>query len=484
MTFVENLKKIDLKNFDLKQIDLDKLNLNQIDLRYIIILLVIRTLYLFLTYKLLNNTWYIGRGSYDISFSVIKEIFAVLTYIVMTYYFVISQKIMYGQFPIILLNMLYLIYIMPVNCSFSLNNLTFGYFILTTIFEFMLIYIISNIAKKTHNKRIHNIKSSYKDIHVSRYVIMLVCFICISYILYKFLYNGFTFKISLSGDSVYSTRADYVNSLQSLSKTPLGYLLSWITASITYACPIYLIISLKKRSKFGIFISLFTVLCEFSVSSEKSVLLYPIIVFAVIFLSEKGNINKFKDYILYAVLLLFVICLIELAIRGTSTIYMLIVRRIFYYPAWLNSLYYDFFKSHKALHWSQNVFILQKIIPNVYSKGPLDLISKTYYNGEIPSPNTGLFAEVFMHFKYLGIIIYFFLYTLFFKVANFVYKQFGALIEIIVAIKLAMALTNVPITRTDFVLSFIFVTPLLWICQNIKIKRKNGRLVVVHGKSS
>ena len=80
MTFVENLKKIDLKNFDLKQIDLDKLNLNQIDLRYIIILLVIRTLYLFLTYKLLNNTWYIGRGSYDISYSVIKEIFAVLCY--------------------------------------------------------------------------------------------------------------------------------------------------------------------------------------------------------------------------------------------------------------------------------------------------------------------------------------------------------------------------------------------------------------------
>ena len=112
------------------------------------------------------------------------------------------------------------------------------------------------------------------------------------------------------------------------------------------------------------------------------------------------------------------------------------------------------------------------------------MISKTYYNGEIPSPNTGLFAEVFMHFKYLGIIIYFFLYTLFFKVANIIYKQFGALIEIIVAIKLAMALTNVPITRTDFVLSFVFVTLLLWICQNIKIKRKNGRLVVVHGKSS
>lgn len=450
----------------------------KMNISFIVLLLIIRIMYLFITFSLLENAWYVGSGSYNIYLNMSKEFLAFIIYLILAIFLIKEQNKIKTQFSLVLINMLFLIYIMPVNCSYVLNDLSVEYFIATSIFELMLIYIISSIGKKSNTI----LDSEYKDISTSKFITIFVFLICIFYIFYKFLYNGFSFSVSLDADTVYSTRAEYVDSLQAISATPLGYLLSLVTSSVTYACPLYLIISLKNRSFIGIFISLFTVLCEFSVSSGKGVLLFPLIVIGVLYLSKKYKTFQFNKYIYYAMFILFLFSIIEYLVSGKSSVYMLVMRRMFYYPAWLNSYYFDFFLNNKALHWSQNVFILQNIIPNVYSLGPLELISKTYYNGQIASPNTGLFAETFMHFKYYGIFIYFFIYKFLFKYANSVYKQFGEVVEIIVAIKLALNLTNVPITRTDFVLSFIVMTAILWFCENLKIK--NGRLMLEYGKSS
>ena len=450
----------------------------KMNIAFIVLLLIIRLMYLFITFKLLEKAWYVGSGSYNINLNTSKELLAFIVYSILAIFLIKEQNKMKTHFSLVLINMLFLIYIMPVNCSYVLNDLSTQYFIATSIFELMLIYIISNVGKKSST----SLDYSCKEISTSKFITIFVFLICICYIFYKFLYNGFSFSVSLDSDSVYSTRADYVDSLQALSATPVGYLLALVTSSVAYACPLYLIISLKNRSCIGIFISLFTVLCQFSVSSSKEVLLFPIIVIGVLFLSKNHKVNQFNKYIFYTTFFIFLFCIIEYIICGKSSLYMLVIRRIFYYPAWLNSYYYDFFLPNKPLHWSQNVFLLQNIIPNVYSLGPLELISKTYYNGQIASPNTGLFAEIFMHFKYYGFFIYFFIYKWLFKYANSVYKQFGEVVEIIIAIKFAMTLTNVPVTRTDFVLSFILMTAILWFCENTKVK--NGRLILIYGESN
>ena len=177
-------------------------------------------------------------------------------------------------------------------------------------------------------------------------------------------------------------------------------------------------------------------------------------------------------------------------IRGKSTIFTILVRREMYLPAWLNTIYYDYFSVHDKILWSQNTFILQNLIQGEYTQSPLEIISQVYFGGQIPSPNTGMFAEAYMNFGVFGNLIYPGLLTGLITFSSSVYEKYGSAINILMAVLLLLQLINIPMVRTDFVLSYTLFTVIMWLLnvdggvhmlarkikyniQKIKIKRKN-----------
>ena len=141
-----------------------------------------------------------------------------------------------------------------------------------------------------------------------------------------------------------------------------------------------------------------------------------------------------------------------------------------YLPAWLNTLYFDFFSVNASVCWTQDVFILQRILTPVYEVSPIKIISEAYFRGQIPSPNTGMFAEAITHFGTIGIFIYPILITLMLKFSNSVYRKHESFIACAVAVKLLLQITNVSMVRTDFVLSFFLFTILLWLLSKMKLR--------------
>ena len=166
--------------------------------------------------------------------------------------------------------------------------------------------------------------------------------------------------------------------------------------------------------------------------------------------------------------LLFFACIIFLWIKfDRAELYMLIVRRMLYLPTWLNTMYFEFFSAHPKVLLTDEIFIIKRFLPHVYNESVLTLISKTYFAGEILSPNNGLLSEAYMQFGIFGVLLYPSLYSLVFRWADYVYKPYGRKVQVFVAFIFVSALPNIGMFRTDFVMTFFLLTFILQIISKI-----------------
>lgn len=444
-------------------------------------IVAIRYLYLFLTNSLLNEQWYQGYGSYGIDFNLQKEIIASFVFFMMVLLFKRNFVNLKNSFLRVFSQLFFLVYFIPMNCSFSLNNLSYNYLAFMVAYFIVIFLVIISVDKKKNQNKSYDVKNE------DSLLLPILFLICCIYIIYKFLYNGFEFSFSLDPNEVYGNRTEYTENNMLIAGSMMGYIVAIITNFISLSASLYLYISLERKSYLGIFVSLFAIICQFSVTSFKSVLLFPIIIAGIFVYNNLGKIYKVEKFINFAFFALLVFVLLELIIMNKSYIYSLTIRRICYVPSWLNGLYYDYFIDRPKVCWGQQVLFLQNIISDVYEKSPLELINKEYFGGLVPSPNTGLLAEVVMHFGWIGIPIYAVLYKGLFEIFSNTYSPMGKSISVIVAFNLVMAVTNIPITRTDFILANILTTLIISSSYKIKIKtkRQNKNLLMEYkyGKS-
>ncbi len=452
-----------------------------------VVLFIVRVLYSFITFKLLNHTSYFPNVSYGVNLKsylslTIKDIIPLITYTAVMLFMLTRKYNVY--FIKIFVSILFCLYYLPVNASYSLNQVTYVYMILTTIYTVLIIHLLSvdwkdiraflHLKNKFANNSRENTCCENTIVNKKKWLSIFFGALCITYIIFKIYYNGFTFNISISHDIVYSVRAQYATFLDNISGTLFAYVISLLVNLISFITPIYLLYSLVNHSVIGVIISVVTILSQYSIEAGKGMLfMVPIIVF--IFILNKLNLLDFGSRLIYVgMLILIVISFCVVLIKGSSFIYTYIIRREMYLPARLNEVYYEFFSSNKKIHWSQNTFILQNIFSDVYAEGPLDIINRLYFNGNVVSPNTGMFAEAYMHFGIIGVMMYPILLNLLAQGCALTYTKIGKCISMFVAVKLTILLTNVPMVRTDFVLSAILSTVLIYfVCYVSQKKRGN-----------
>lgn len=416
---------------------------------YIVSLVLIKYLYIGLIVLSLSNVWYPGIGSYGIDFIIQKEALATIIFILVS--IVYLKLIPKNSFKRDLLSLLFLIYYIPLNSSFSLSNLSIEYFILTNLY-FILIIIMF---------RLINVKSKSALSMDNNSVYWACVIICFFYILFKLGYNGFKFDFSFATDTIYSIRTDYNEFFLDKSGSFIGYFLTIIRHLSSTALPVLLYLSLRKKKIISVLFSFFVLLCMFSVNSSKSSIFFCGIVIFIVFIENKSN-RKIVDIFLMLLLCTLIIAILSVAITGKSLIAIYLIRREMYVPSWIGSLYYDFFSSNSKLLWSDSALLLQRIIPDVYEQGVLSIINDRYFLGTMPSPNSGLFAEAYMQAGAIGVFIYPIITTL---ITNFIAKYLDGFSKgfiFLFAARIAITLTNVPLLRTDFIISsVIFVLALV-----------------------
>ena len=300
---------------------------------------------------------------------------------------------------------------------------------------------------------------------VVRVVLFSICLLCIAY---KISYNGFSFSLNIFGDSVYTTRESYVETMNTLDSTAIGYIVTLIMNLAGYTVPFYLYLAIRKKDYFAGFVSIIALLSIFSVNSSKSAMIFVFIVFAIGFLEKNNLLSKFSKYFEVSIFCVLILSLFTYLIFKRYDFYFLILRREMFLPAWLDTKYYMLFENAPKLVWSQGTFLLQKLIPSIYSTGYLQMINNNYFGGYVPSPNTGLFADAYMNFGIIGIIIYPLLISFVLNKSEGIYRKYGLGIMTVMAVKLAIHLTNVPLLRTDFVLSYFLFTFILWLVSKVK----------------
>jgi len=197
-------------------------------------------------------------------------------------------------------------------------------------------------------------------------------------------------------------------------------------------------------------------------------MIFVFIVFAIGFLEKNNLLSKFSKYFEVSIFCVLILSLFTYLIFKRYDFYFLILRREMFLPAWLDTKYYMLFENAPKLVWSQGTFLLQKLIPSIYSTGYLQMINNNYFGGYVPSPNTGLFADAYMNFGIIGIIIYPLLISFVLNKSEGIYRKYGLGIMTVMAVKLAIHLTNVPLLRTDFVLSYFLFTFILWLVSKVK----------------
>lgn len=436
----------------------------------IVSLLLLRYLYIFLVVNMLEDAWYSGTGGYGISFNLEKELVSVTVYfgIVLVFARLYSmQKTSFSQNIAVLLMILYF---MPLSCSFSLNNLSCIYFFSTTLFTALVLFLLCR-TKKTSAADFN--VSGVESFKINKTINIVCVILCIILIIYKLSYNGLDFNLSLNSEDVYSNRADYAEYRSAISGSVFAYFLVILLNICEYVAPIYCYLSIKQKNYFGAALALIAIVSSFSLASGKGGLLFLGVLVLVLF-ADKLHIKLDNPSILItsAVMALFIVAVIDFLFIHSNLLFSSIIRRVMYIPAWMGTFYYDFFTSNLPLLFSDSAIGLQMIMPAQYEGGVLNLISQTYFQGTVPSPNTGLFAEAIMQLGYLGVAIFPFVISAILRSCGSVYEKMGKGIALLVATKAAIQLMNVPILRTDFVLSFVLLAVVFAMIMNKRVSVK------------
>ena len=448
------------------------------------LLLVLKYLYILLTVIILKDQWYVGYGSYGIAFCFWKEIIGTLAFIpVCLLYMKTNIK---DRFSDRVLYFLLVIYYIPLNSAFAINDQPFLFFLSSNLYFALLIVMVGVgmklLGKYQNAKKTGAVRTAHSVYYNDRNVIIFCVLICCLFIIYKLFYNGLSLSVSMDSNDVYGNRGKFVAYLDEISGTLLSYLFAILRNVTSFAAPFYVFISLLRRKPNQVLLGMLCILAQYSISSSKSVLLF-VAVIAVLYLCHRLKLLKrFKRIFEIGMLALMMVCLLEHFLFKSDRVFTLLIRRMLYYPAWLSTMYYEYFMENGPVLWTQNVFLLQNILTPVYDTSPLTLISQVYFGGQVPSPNTGLFAEAVMHFGFAGVMIYPVILTVVLMISAVIFKQYGVCIQLFMAIKIAIQLQNVPITRTDSVLSLFLFTFALWLLPMLHLK--NIRRILPEGKKN
>ncbi|MBQ0054848.1 MAG: hypothetical protein KBS54_01715 [Synergistaceae bacterium] len=440
----------------------------------IIRLFAIKYLYVYLAIDILGKLWYSGTSGYQIDFNIHKEYVASVVFFVLSWLHIRLKS--HNKFTDTVVHILFLLYFIPLNSAFALNNLSWEFFVYSSVYLFLVQFVVCIPFYKTASYSTEpefNFADAQRPNKRKKLQQFCVC-MCIGFVFIKFIYNGMSFTVSLS--DVYILREANHQRVLAMAGGILPYMITVWQNTIIYAVYFGMYCALKYKKKVALLVTLLCVLAMFSIDGSKAVIFFVVVVYFVYWCDRNGMLNRFDKMADIGLLLFMVLCLLIYKVCENFLPYIYIIRREMYMPAWINGMYYDFFSTNAKLLWSDRTFLLQRLITSPYKESILDIISREYFHGAVRTPNTGMFADAYMQCGVLGVLIYPILYRLIFKWAGKIFKEYGNGIEVLFGIFLAIQLTNIPLLNTGIILSLVFFAYVAHMLPNVVVcKHKDNK---------
>lgn len=258
-------------------------------------------------------------------------------------------------------------------------------FILASSFCFLWVLFLTKIAPISIS-----IFSLKKEQYIN--LLLLVAFIVLISI---FLMGGYRY-FNLDITKVYFFREDASNNLPSI----FGYILPALGKVVL---PMALALCLKLKFYYRALIVALACLILFGLTGTRSMLFYPVVVFTVYFLFNYFRSLNFL-FFFYAAIVGFLVLLASLTPIG-ETVSSLIIRRAFIFPAYITTLYFDFFSVNEKVFWSLSQVTFGFLDYPYYLK-PGNLISHIYFDEVSMNVNTGWLGSGYMQLGFVGMFIY------------------------------------------------------------------------------
>lgn len=218
------------------------------------------------------------------------------------------------------------------------------------------------------------------------------------------IYKYLTFTTNFNIEKVYEIRAEYLK-----TNIPFaGYLFNWVAYVIN---PILFAFFLVKRNLLLLAFTIVLQIFIFSNTGCKTFLFaLPLILCLMWMVTQKSCIV----YMTLGLSGVIISGILSLWLIGDEWILFLFARRTLLVPAQLSFFYYDFFSKDGFLFFSCHK-IFRFFLEYPYDVNPAHMIAATYLNRPECNATVGMYADAYMNFGFVGLILWSILLSLFLK---------------------------------------------------------------------
>lgn len=209
--------------------------------------------------------------------------------------------------------------------------------------------------------------------------------------------NGGLSRLNFDILQVYDVRKEFNSNKGGL----MGYFLPWVAYSVN---TILLSLFLYKSKYIIALVILVFQLFIFATTGFKSFLFAPILVLLIhYFIHKKKRLNVFP-FLTIGFIFILLIGLIKYFVQHDLVFGSIFIRRNFFVPAHIHTMYYEFFTLNPFVMLSNSIF--SSFIDYPYLNPRIvEVVSNYFYNREF-GLNVGFIGNAYMNFGYIGVIIF------------------------------------------------------------------------------
>ncbi|MFD2923009.1 oligosaccharide repeat unit polymerase [Halobacillus naozhouensis] len=335
---------------------------------------------------------------------------------------------------------------LPISCLYWLQDEPRDFFF-TISFSFIVLYLI---ITKTKSIKLPLLREGNK--------VAIFTLLGISVFVYGYLLaTGGLQRINLNLLQVYETREAYSENTNTL----VGYLLPWQAHVVNL---FFLIFGLIKRNKGLIITTLLLQLLLFSMTNFKSFLFAPLVVVGLYYLFNKGFKNSLLLFISISLSSSMAFLIVLYRLTDNVMLLSLFLRRLFFVPAKLHYVYFEYFEGISKYKLSMN--ILSFVFEKPYNVGPVDLISRELYDKNL-SPNVGIFGDGYLNFGLLGILIFIIILSVILILLDSVSVNSPLILSMSIIIIPSMALVNSAMFTSFVTHGILFAIFVIWMTSSL-----------------
>lgn len=276
-------------------------------------------------------------------------------------------------------------------------------------------------------------------------------------------------RLSFDLLSVYEVRAEYVQKLGPL----LGYFVPWQANIINI---IGLLYALRRRNFWLLGLVAVAQLLLFGMTGHKSFLFAPFLASGIYLVWQRRNAIF---WVVIGVTLLVSSSYGYFLITGNEFVPSLFIRRLFFVPARLHVLYYDFFSDPNHPFYLLSDSILRSVLENPYGMPMPHTIALAYWGREF-WPDVGYLGDAYGNLGLPGM----FLFSVILGFILWIVDSVGArlpshLVAAAIAMP-AMAYTESALFTVLLTHGLVLAILMLWIIQSVEVRKaKRARIAAI-----